>query len=138
MLYAPVILILKADLLTSQMTRPLENHGLENCTIATTLQKVDRRLLHSHLSALQTSAFYITAHFVYTRGNQSFFNLIKAQFQLQPAVPGKDNDPDRFPNEGRKVLLFSDSRQRAAKLARDMSEASDISAARQLFAIAIK
>lgn len=72
-----------------------------------------------------------------TRGNQSFFNLIKAQFQAQPAVSGKDNDPERFPNEGRKVLLFSDSRQRAAKLARDMSDASDISAARQLFALAI-
>ncbi len=72
-----------------------------------------------------------------TKGNQSFFNLIKAQFQSQPAVIGKNHDPDRMPNEGRKVLLFSDSRQRAAKLARDMSEASDIMAARQLFAVAI-
>ena len=72
-----------------------------------------------------------------TRGNQSFFNLIKSQFQVQPAVTGKDKDPDRLPNEGRKVLLFSDSRQRAAKLARDMSDASDIMAARQLFALAV-
>ncbi|MBD5083983.1 MAG: DEAD/DEAH box helicase [Clostridiales bacterium] len=73
-----------------------------------------------------------------TRGNQSFFNLIKAQFQAQPSIPGKDNDPILFPNEGRKVLLFSDSRQRAARLARDMSKASDDTAVRQLFTLAIK
>lgn len=72
-----------------------------------------------------------------TRGNQSFFNLIKAQFQNEPAVSGKDNDLERFPNQGRKVLLFSDSRQRAAKLARDMSDASDFNVARQLFAVAL-
>lgn len=72
-----------------------------------------------------------------TRGNESFFNLIKAQFQAQPSVPGKDQNPERLPNEGRKVLLFSDSRQRAAKLARDMSEASDLMAVRQLFVLAI-
>lgn len=72
-----------------------------------------------------------------TRGNQSFFNLIQAQFQNQPTVHGKEGNPERLPNEGRKVLLFSDSRQRAAKLARDMSDSSDIMATRQLFVLAI-
>lgn len=82
------------------------------------------------LSKMQLTSFS-------TRGNQSFFNLIKAQFQAQPPVAGKTNDLIRFPNEGRKVLLFSDSRQRAAKLARDMSDASDMTASRQLAVLAI-
>lgn len=71
-----------------------------------------------------------------TRGNQPFYNLIKAQFQNQPPVLEKMNNPEIMPNAGRKVLLFSDSRQRAATLARDMSNFSDHMAERQLFAIA--
>lgn len=83
-----------------------------------------RRILGSELSSFAT------------RGNLSFYNLIKAQFDVQPSVKGKENNP-RLPNAGRKVLLFSDSRQRAARLARDMSNASDMTAARQLTVLAI-
>ena len=72
-----------------------------------------------------------------TQGNEPFYNLVKRQFALQPPVIGKDKDKERLPNQGRKVLLFSDSRQGAAKLARDMADASEISAAKQLFGIAI-
>lgn len=69
-----------------------------------------------------------------TKGNEPFFNLVSAQFYVQPPVPKYIDEI----NQGRKVLLFSDSRQRAAILARDLTRAADEDSMKKALTIAAK
>lgn len=73
-----------------------------------------------------------------TKGNEPFYNVVQSQFQVQPAASKAKEQDDHLPNDGRKVLLFSDSRQKAARLARDMTISSDNMAIRKLFMIALE
>lgn len=67
-----------------------------------------------------------------TLGNEPFSNLITEQFQAQPKLD------DTLKNEGKKVLLFSDSRQKASTLAKDITIISDTNASKQVLFYAIK
>lgn len=72
-----------------------------------------------------------------TKGNIPFYNIVNAQLLTQPPVFFEKDKLKKFPNAGRKVLLFSDSRQRAAILAKDMTRAADDNAARQALVKAV-
>lgn len=66
-----------------------------------------------------------------TKGDQPFQALITKQIQVQP--PSSDRAPTPFaPLRGRKVLIFSDSRQTAARLAPNIQTYSSQDALRPL------
>ncbi len=68
-----------------------------------------------------------------TKGEQPFANLVRAQLLAQPPQRPEDRG---HPNGGRKVLLFSDGRQKAARLARDLPREVELDSFRQALVIA--
>lgn len=70
-----------------------------------------------------------------TKGEQPFAALVKAQMFLQPPT---QKDKRAFPNQGRKVLLFSDGRQKAARLARNIPLEVEHDSFRESLVLAVK
>lgn len=68
-----------------------------------------------------------------TKGEAPFANLVKTQLDIQP--PARE-ESRTFPNGGRKVLLFSDGRQKAARLARDIPREVEQDIFRQILILA--
>lgn len=68
-----------------------------------------------------------------TKGEDPFSHLIATQVRLQPqtSVPSR-----AAPNGGRKTLIFSDGRQRAARLSRDVPRVLEQDAFRQALVLA--
>lgn len=67
-----------------------------------------------------------------TRGEQPFTALIEAQFSEQPPQKVEEG----LPNHGRKVLVFSDGRQKAARLAPALEHSHARDLFRQVIALA--
>lgn len=67
-----------------------------------------------------------------TKGEQPFTALIEAQFAEQPPLTNNES----LPNRGRKVLVFSDGRQKAARLAPALEHSHSRDLFRQVLTIA--
>ena len=72
-----------------------------------------------------------------TTGEDPFANIVKSLFLHQTDVQGLPPDLEvLLPNHGRKVLCFSDGRQKAARLARDLQRIVEKDSFRDLLSVA--
>lgn len=72
-----------------------------------------------------------------TKGEDPFAHLVKNLFALQPPVAASPAAGERpLPNQGRKVLCFSDGRQKAARLARDLQRTVEQDSFREMLMLA--
>jgi ATP-dependent helicase YprA (DUF1998 family) len=69
-----------------------------------------------------------------TKGEQPFANLVREQFVTQLATKAVSQ---HHPNGGRKTLLFSDGRQKAARLARDLPREVERDSMREALVLAV-
>lgn len=63
-----------------------------------------------------------------TKGEEPFANIVRSMFGIQPV----DENKLDLPNKGRKVLCFSDGRQKAARLARDLQNNVELDSFREV------
>lgn len=71
-----------------------------------------------------------------TKGDEPFFHIVSEQLHVQPPTIFDEAELQKNPNAGKKVLLFSDSRQTAASLARDLTRAADEEAMKKALPLA--
>ncbi len=63
-----------------------------------------------------------------TKGEEPFANIVRTVFDHQPPIPSKA----KLPNQGKKVLCFSDGRHKAATLARDLQRTVELDSFREV------
>jgi len=72
-----------------------------------------------------------------TKGEDPFANIVKTLFYIQPPAKAVTEElARRLPNKGKKVLCFSDGRQKAARLARDLQRTVENDSFRELLVLA--
>lgn len=127
-IYSAIAQHIKAASNDSSIYEPITSEG---ASIVHTKRRCRNILEHCDKNNLHITNFA-------TKGNEPFFHLVSEQLHIQSPTMTDRKDVERTPNEGRKVLLFSDSRQTAATLAKDLTKAADDEAIKKAIPIAAR